>query len=180
VKNNNTAACGSSSISLAQVLPAGFGGSVPASLSVAAGATASTSWTVTPSTSVGAGSHGIDLRAADTSGATTTAHGTYAVVVGSTVDSTAPTVSFASPAYGSVLSRSLGSVTIAANAKDSESGIARVDFYVDGVLLATDTSAPYNAVWPLRYVPTGSHTLRVRAFNKVGLSRSAAATVTVN
>ena len=174
VKNNNTAACGPSSFSLAQVLPAGFGGSVPASLSVAAGATASTSWTVTPSTGVGAGSYGFDLRAADTTGATATSHGTYAVVV----DSTPPTVAITSPAAGSTLSSNR--VTFAANASDSGSGITRVEFYVDDKLIASDTGAPYSVTWQLRKLAKGSHTLRVRALDGAGSYANATTTVTVN
>ena len=59
-------------------------------------------------------------------------------------DTTAPTVSITSPTAGSTVS---GSVAIAATAADAGSGMARVEFRADGVLLGTDTTAPYASTW---------------------------------
>ena len=38
-----------------------------------------------------------------------------------------------------------------------------VQFYVDGTLLSTSTSAPYSATWNLRKVTRGAHSISVRA-----------------
>lgn len=174
VKNNNTTACGPSSFALAQVLPAGFSGSVPASLSVAAGATANATWTVTPSTGTAAGSYALDVSAGDGSGTATKAHATYSVMV----DTTPPSVAITAPSNGSTVSGSRA--TISATASDPTSGIARVEFYVDGRLLSTDTSAPYGATWSLRKAGKGTHVLRVRAVDGAGMTADASSSVTVN
>lgn len=173
VKNNNSAACGTATVSLASVLPAGFTGSVPASVSVAAGATASTTWTVTPSTAVTGGSYGIDI-AATAGGLAAAGHGTYSVMV----DSTAPTVAVSYPTAGSAVSGR--SATITATATDAGSGVAKVEFFVDGKLLATDTSSPYAATWQLRKVVKGGHTITVRATDGAGNQSTAVSNVIVN
>ncbi len=55
---------------------------------------------------------------------------------------TPPTVSIASPTGGNVS----GTVTISANASDNV-GVTRVDFYVNGVLVGSDATAPYQYTW---------------------------------
>jgi hypothetical protein len=54
-------------------------------------------------------------------------------------------------------------LTIEANASDNESGIDRVEFFVDGVLKGTDTSAPYSYDW--REIISGKHTITVKAYD---------------
>lgn len=173
VKNNNTAACGTGTVALSQTLPAGFTGSVPASVSVSPGATVSASWTVTPSATVGAGSYGVDVKG--TVGALAAAgHGTYSVMV----DSGTPMVAIAYPTAGSTVSGR--SVTLSATASDAGSGISKVEFYVDGSLRGTDTSSPYTASWQLRKVPKGGHTIKVRAYDGAGNVAEAVSNVIVN
>jgi len=59
------------------------------------------------------------------------------------IDNTPPEVAITAPADGSTVR---GTVTIAAAASDGV-GVTKVDFYVDGTLLATATSLPYSALW---------------------------------
>lgn len=173
VKNNNTAACGTGTVALAQALPAGFTGSVPTSVSVSPGATVSTTWTVTPSATVGAGSYGVDLSGA-VNGLAATGHGTFSVMV----DTAAPVVAIAYPVAGSTVSGR--SVTLSATASDAGSGVSKVEFYVDGRLLATDTSSPYAATWNLRKVTKTGHTITVRAYDAAGNKAEATSSVIVN
>lgn len=163
VSNRNTAACGSSSFAMSQVLPAGFGGSFgSASLSIAAGGSASTGWTVSSPAAAADATYTLDATASETSVANAaTAHASYVVFK----DGVGPTVALTSPAAGASFSGT--SVTLAASASDA-SGVQQVEFLVNGSRLATDTSAPYSAKWTIRKLPRGSYTLSVRATDKLG------------
>ena len=81
-----------------------------------------------------------------------------------TADTTPPTTSVTAPAPGSTVS---GTVTVTASASDAV-GVTRVEFLVDGALLATDTTAPYSAAWDTTAVANGAHTLTSRAFDAAG------------
>ena len=158
VTNRNTSACGTTSFSLAQTVPAGFGGAFgTATLAVAAGASASTTWSVNSTTGVASGTYALKASAANatTGTSSTTASG---VIVNS--DVTPPVLSITSPANGASVSGR--NVTVTASASDA-SGVQSVDFYVDGVLLGRDTSTPYAANWNVRKATAGAHTIRVRA-----------------
>ena len=92
-------------------------------------------------------------------------------------DTTPPTTSITSPASGATVS---GTVTVAASASDNV-GVSRVEFYRDGALAATDTSAPYQWSWNTAASANGSHTLFTRAFDAAGnMGASASRTVTVS
>ena len=58
-------------------------------------------------------------------------------------DTTAPTVGAVQTPEGSSLNRT---VTLSVSASDNV-GVAEVRFFVDGDLLASDTSAPYSVDW---------------------------------
>jgi hypothetical protein len=60
-------------------------------------------------------------------------------------------------------------VTISADATDS-SGIQKVDFYSDSILVGTDTSAPFTVNWDISNVPDGPHSLYVVATDTAGNS----------
>jgi peptidoglycan/xylan/chitin deacetylase (PgdA/CDA1 family) len=93
------------------------------------------------------------------------------------VDTTAPTVSLTAPADGATVA---GTVSLTADAADDTS-LDRVEFLVDGQLVATDASAPYSFGWDSSTVPDGAHVLRARAVDGAGnVTTSSAATVTVN
>jgi hypothetical protein len=93
------------------------------------------------------------------------------------VDTTAPTVSLTAPADGATVA---GTVSLTAGAADDTS-LDRVEFLVDGQLVATDASAPYSFDWDSSTVPDGAHALAARAVDSAGNAKtSSAATVTVN
>jgi hypothetical protein len=79
------------------------------------------------------------------------------------IDTVPPQVQITSPSGG--LTVSVGTVRVTANASDNV-GIARVRFYADGRLIATDTSAPYEATWQAGLI--GNHTLRADAEDLAG------------
>ncbi|MBB1059528.1 extracellular catalytic domain type 1 short-chain-length polyhydroxyalkanoate depolymerase [Marilutibacter spongiae] len=93
------------------------------------------------------------------------------------LDGVAPTVNLTSPADGSTVS---GNVALAAVASD-DVGVERVEFLVDGVLVGSDTSAPYAATWDAGVASNGSHAVQARArdlVDNVGTSAVAHVTVT--
>jgi len=81
------------------------------------------------------------------------------------VDATRPTIRITGPKnHASVTGR----VHVSAAATDKQSGIAKVMFYVDGKLVATDTRAPFGFVWNTARLSKKSHTLTARAIDKAG------------
>jgi large repetitive protein len=90
------------------------------------------------------------------------------------IDTQAPQVSITNPAAGSVLS---APITVEATASDA-SGIARVDFFLDGGLAISRTAAPYSYAWNTDASAEGPHTLRVVAVD--GAGRSGEQTRSVN
>jgi spore germination protein len=87
-------------------------------------------------------------------------------------DSVPPTVTIAAPLEGALLLRKQ---KIEALATDNL-GVARVEFYVNDVFLATDTTAPYLVYWNTRRTPPGTYTIKAIAYDTSG--NSAAAVVT--
>ncbi len=88
-----------------------------------------------------------------------------------------PTVSLTGPAAGATLA---GTVTFTASAS-SPVGISRVDFLVDGVVVATATSSPYTATWDSTTVGDGPVTVAARATDVTGnQSTSAGQAATVS
>lgn len=90
-------------------------------------------------------------------------------------DVIAPEVSITSPSNGATVSRT---VSIKASASDNVA-IDRVEFFVNGARIATDSSAPYDTAWDTTKAPNGSYTLTAVAFDTAGNS-SVSAAVTVN
>ena len=78
-------------------------------------------------------------------------------------DSQSPTVSITSPSGGSVS----GTVQVAANASDN-TGVVSVAFYIDGSLVASDTSAPYSLTWNSANHASGAAQLVARAYDSAG------------
>ncbi len=93
-----------------------------------------------------------------------------------TGDTTGPSVSLTSPAAGATVS---GSVDMAATASDA-GGIAKVEFLVDGVVRASDASAPYGSTFDTTQVSNGSHSFSAKAYDASGNSAASTATVTVS
>ncbi len=177
VTNNNSAACGSSTFNLAQVLPTGFSGSLSATtLALGSGASGSVTWSATSAQSVAGGSYALDATVADASATASVATGHASYVVFQ--DSAPPVVSFVSPKAGATVSGKKP-YTIEVSAGDA-SGIQVVEIYVDGQLLASDTATPYTASWNLRKAGAGAHTITAKAIDNSGLSTSTSVTVNVN
>ena len=91
-------------------------------------------------------------------------------------DFDAPVVTLTVPTEGQLVR---GTITLTATASDPGSGIARVEFYRDGVLLGSDTTSAYTWNWSTTTVPDGTVRIEARAFDRAGLSASAFANVTV-
>lgn len=91
-------------------------------------------------------------------------------------DTTPPTVSITAPASGAGVS---GTVNVAANALDNVA-VAKVEFYMDGTLKATDTASPYAYSWVTTQYANGSHAIMVKAYDAAGNTGQTSATVTVN
>lgn len=91
-------------------------------------------------------------------------------------ETTPPTVSLTSPTGGSTVN---GTIQVAASASDNDK-IKRVAFFVDGVRVANDFTAPYAFSWNTETVSNGSHTLMARAFDACGNWQGTKSTVTVS
>jgi Tol biopolymer transport system component len=92
-----------------------------------------------------------------------------------TVAYTPSVVSITSPADGATVR---GTVTITA-AVSGVSSVERVEFYVNGQLLCTDTEAPYTCGWDATDQGNGPAEICVRAFDKCARSAQQCITVTV-
>jgi len=91
-------------------------------------------------------------------------------------DKTAPAVAIGSPVAGSKAS---GTVTVSASATDNV-GVQKVNFYLNGHLYHSATTAPYSFSWNTLNSPNGSYTLVAKAFDAAGnVGQSAAVSVTV-
>jgi M6 family metalloprotease-like protein len=96
---------------------------------------------------------------------------------GGSSDTTAPATSITSPSNGATVS---GTTTVSANASD-DTGVTRVDFLVDGVVAASDSSSPYSFSWDTTTASNGTHSLTSRAYDAAGNSAtSASVSVTVS
>jgi hypothetical protein len=121
------------------------------------------------------GSHSYTAKAYDAAGNSTVSAASTVTV--NNADTTPPTVSLTAPANGSTVS---GTITLSATASDNV-GVSKVEFYRDGTLVATDTSAPYTASDNTTSLVNGSHTYTAKAYDAAGnATTSAASTVTVS
>jgi Bacterial Ig domain len=124
-------------------------------------------------TTASTGAHTISATATDGAGLTATDSRVVEV------DNTPPTVALTSPVAGANVS---GTVQMAASASDVGSGgtVAKVDFLVDGNVVATSTAAPYTANWVTTTYANGTHTVAARATDLAGnVTTTAAVSVTV-
>ncbi|SDZ22121.1 cellulose 1,4-beta-cellobiosidase [Micromonospora pattaloongensis] len=69
-------------------------------------------------------------------------------------------------------------VPLTATASDPDGSIARVEFYRNGLLVNTDSTAPY--AYTLENQPAGSYTVQARAYDNSGLSAVSEKSFTVN
>jgi len=87
----------------------------------------------------------------------------------------APEVSITAPSAQSFLS---GSASIEVRASH-DSGINRVEFYVDNELISTDYASKYTYIWDTDSAENGPHKIRARAYNNEGKSSDYEIGVTV-
>jgi regulation of enolase protein 1 (concanavalin A-like superfamily) len=93
-------------------------------------------------------------------------------------DNEAPTVALGAPSNGATYTAP-ASITVSATAADSDGTVARVDFYRDATLIASDTSSPYSVTWT--NAAAGSYALTAVATDEDGASTtSIGRTITVN
>ena len=118
----------------------------------------------------------LTARAFDNANNQTTSPPRQITVAGTTGDTTPPTVALTSPANGATVS---GTVTLSASATDA-GGIARVEFFANSTLIATETSAPYELPWDTAPFAGQTVTLTARAFDAANnQATSAPRTITV-
>ncbi len=92
-------------------------------------------------------------------------------------DTIAPTVSITAPASNATVS---GTVSVTATAGDNV-GVSKVEFYVNGTLQATDTTAPYTFNWNSASLTNGAYVLSAKAYDAAGnVGQSSNVSVTVN
>ena len=98
-------------------------------------------------------------------------------LTGTGKDVTPPTTQITAPANNASLS---GTVTVTATASDNV-GVTSIQIYVDGMLLSSGTSSPFNYSWNTTTIGNGSHTIYSKAYDAAGNSgTSATITVTVS
>jgi subtilisin family serine protease len=90
-------------------------------------------------------------------------------------DTQPPTVSISAPAAGATVS---GMASVSIGAADNVA-VAKVELFVDGVLNATDTTAPFSFAWNTTGSSNGAHSLKVVATDSAGNSASVSRAVTV-
>lgn len=122
------------------------------------------------------GSHSLTARATDNCGAMTTSAAVSVTINAPTGDTQPPTVSITAPAAFADGSTS-SALPFTANASDNV-GVANVEFQVDGVTIANDTSSPYGTTVDTTAYASGQHVIRVRAGDAAG-NLSAWTSVTV-
>lgn len=70
-----------------------------------------------------------------------------------------------------IASPAAGTVPVSAAATDNI-GVTKVEFYVDNVLEATDTSPPYTFSWNTAATSNGSHTVTAKAYDAAGNNKT--------
>jgi hypothetical protein len=125
------------------------------------------------STTVTDGDHDLTAEALDAAGNVGTST-TRTITLANGIDTTPPQVSL--NALASPLS---GTVTVSALATD-DVGVAQLEFFVDAVLIGTDTVSNFEVLWDTTSVTNGSHELTARAHDAAGnMTVSSPLTVTV-
>jgi hypothetical protein len=122
-------------------------------------------------TGLSLGSHTIQAKASDPSGNL----GSSSIFTVTLADQTPPTVSITAPSASSTLK---GSVTVSATANDNSggTGVAKVEFYVDGTLKGTDTTSPYSYSWDTTTATNASHTLTAKAYDNASPANTTTST----
>jgi hypothetical protein len=154
--------------------PASFGYQWQGSTNGTSWANATGAGATTSSYTIAAADAGSYLRVTVTAtnlGGSASASSSPTATTVSANDTTPPTVSVTSPRAGSSVS---ASTTLTASASDNV-GVVKVEFYVDGKLVATDTASPYTTTWNPATVALGTHSITAKAYDQAGNSTTSAA-----
>lgn len=128
------------------------------------------------------GTYEIRVKAKDEDGLESPWSDPLVVLIGGVEDDTPPHVEVTKPENGvyyynskaaslPFMSVIIGYIDIEVTAYDADSGLNRVEFYINGMLKSTDTSEPY--VWTWDESPKrGFHTITVVAYDNAGNSES--------
>ena len=117
------------------------------------------------------GSHTLFSKAYDSLGDNATSAAQTVSVV--SVDTTPPSMQITS------VSADSKNLTVTASVTDTQSGVAKVELYVDGALKATDTAAPWSFKINAKPLSRGSHSLFAKGYDKAGnVATSSAVTFT--
>src|SRR5260221_453497 len=101
-----------------------------------------------------------------------------AVAITVTNPNVAPAVSLTGPANNANFATG-STVTITANATDSDGTIAKVEFFQGATKLGEDLTSPYSFAWAT--VPAGSYSLTAKAADNLGaVTTSTAIAITVS
>src|SRR3989338_2145495 len=87
-----------------------------------------------------------------------------------------PSVNITSPANSAEVS---GSVSVASDAND-DNGVVRVDFYLDDVLIGSDSAIPYEILFDTTTISDGSHTLKAQAIDTISQTANSSISITVD
>lgn len=127
---------------------------------------------------VTAGSYTLTAKATDNLGAVTTSVPVLITVTTVTLPNQAPTISLTSPANGSAVNAP-ATISITANAADTDGTVSKVEFYNGNTLLFTDNSSPYSYSWS--NVAAGTYNISAKATDNSGATTSSSAVnITVN
>ncbi len=144
--------------------------------------TTSTFSTSIDTTTLSNAAHSLTAKAYDAANNSTTSAAVSITVnnpVTPPADTTPPTVAISAPAAGGTVS---GAYTVTATASDT-SGVKQVQFFVDNVLKATDTSAPFTYSLDSTTLSNGTHAFKAVATDNstnANVATSAVVTATVN
>src|SRR3989454_352565 len=126
------------------------------------------------SQAVPAGQYGALLEVYDSAGHYTSAATLMRTIPDTVPAVTPPSIPVASPFEGASVP---GSVVIVASATDN-TAVVRVEFFVDGVSVGNDTTAPFQRPLAAGSLKDGNHTLMVIAYDEAGNSASSVRHVT--
>lgn len=128
-------------------------------------------------TSMANGSYTLTAKAFDATGNVAQSSAVAVTVNNPVADTTAPTVSISAPANTATVS---GTTSVTITASDNV-GLTKVEYYVNGVFQATDTTSPYSLNWNTSAVTNGSYILTAKAFDAAGnVGQSTNVTVSVS
>jgi chitodextrinase len=123
-------------------------------------------------TTAAAGTHTVSATAYDAAGNNDRA--TATVMRPAPADTTPPTVTITAPANGATVT---GTVSVTASASDGV-GVTKVEFSLDGALVATSTSSPYGFSWNAA-ASAGSHAIAATAYDAAGNTATTQVSVSV-